>query len=79
MGQAPGSATHSLRGGHAVPLSPGAHITDDVSAMESGVIDIAPGTPAELNDQPVDGLVAVNAGDRLCAGGVEVRFITVEP
>ena len=47
--------------------------------MESGVIDIAPGTPAELNDQPVEGLVAVNAGDRLCAGGVEVRFITVEP
>ena len=42
-------------------------------------IDIAPGAPAELNDQPVEGLVAVNAGDRLCAGGVEVRFITVEP
>ena len=79
MGQAPGSATHSLTSGHAAPLNPGAHITDDVSAIESGVIDIAPGTPAELNDQPVDGLVAVNAGDRLCAGGVEVRFITVEP
>ena len=79
MGQAPGSATHSLTSGHAAPLNPGAHITDDVSAIESGVIDIAPGTPAELNDQPVEGLVAVNAGDRLCAGGVEVRFITVEP
>ena len=77
--QAPGSATHSLTGGHAVPLSPGKHISDGVSATESGVIDIAPGTPAELNDQPVEGLVAVNAGDRLCAGGVEVRFITVEP
>ena len=77
--QAPGSATHSLRGGHAVPLSPGKHISDGVSATESGVIDIAPSTPAELNDQPVEGLVAVNAGDRLCAGGVEVRFITVEP
>ena len=74
-----GSATHSLTGGHAVPLSPGQHIADGVSAMESGVIDIAPGTPAELNDQHVEGLLAVNAGDRLCAGGVEVRFITVEP
>ena len=77
--QTPGSATHSLTGWHAVPLSPGAHITDGVSAMESGVIDIAFGTPAELNNQPVEGRVAVNAGDRLCAGGVEVRFIAVEP
>ena len=77
--QAPGSATHSLTGGHAVPLSPGKHIADGVSAMESGIIDIAPGTSAELNDQPVEGLVAVNAGDTLCAGGFEVRFITVEP
>tara|TARA_B100001057_G_scaffold474128_1_gene539318 strand:- start:798 stop:2054 length:1257 start_codon:yes stop_codon:yes gene_type:complete len=75
----PGSATHSLMDGHAVPLSPGKHIADGVSAMESGVIDIAPGTPAELNDQPVAGRVAVNASDRLCAGGVEVRFITVVP
>ena len=75
----PGSATHSLTGGHAVPLSPGKHIADGVSAMESGIIDIAPGTSAELNDQPVEGLVAVNAGDTLCAGGFEVRFITVEP
>jgi hypothetical protein len=62
-----------------VPLSPGKHIADDVSVVESGVIDIAPGTPAELNDQSVAGRVAVNAGDRLCAGGVEVRFITVDP
>ena len=77
--QAPGSATHSLTGGHAVPLSPGKHIIDGVSAAESGVIDIAPGTPAELNDQSVAGRVAVNAADRLCAGGVEVRFITVDP
>ena len=77
--QAPGSATHSLTGGHAVPLSPGKHIADGVSAMESGIIDIAPDTPAELNDQPAAGRVAVNAGDRLCAGRVEVRFITVEP
>ena len=77
--QAPGSATHSLTGGHAVPLSSGKHIADGVSAAESGGIDIAAGTPAELNDQPVEGRVAVNAGDRLCAGGVEVRFITVEP
>ena len=77
--QAPGSATHSLTGGHAVPLSPGAHITDGVSVTASGVIDIAPSTPAELNDQVVAGRIAVNAGDRLCAGGVEVRFITVEP
>jgi len=75
----PGSGTHSLTGGHAVPLSPGKRITDGVRVSESGVLDIAPGTPAELNDQPVEGLVAVNAGDRLCAGGVEVRFITVEP
>ena len=75
---APGSATYSLTGGHAVPLSPGKHIADGVSAAESGAIDIATGTPAELNDQPVEGRVAVNAGDRLCAGGVEVRFITVE-
>jgi hypothetical protein len=65
--------------GHAVPLSPGKHITDGVSAAESGVIDIAPGTPAELNDQSVAGRVAVNADDRLCTGGVEVRFITVDP
>ena len=78
-GQAPGSATHSLTGGHAVPLSTGKHIGGGVSAAESGVIDIAPGTPAELNDQPVEGRVAVNAGDRLCADGIEVRFITVEP
>jgi hypothetical protein len=78
-GEAPGSATHSLTDGHAVPLSPGKRITDGVSAMESGVIDIAPGTPAELNDQPVAGRVAVNAGDRLCAGGFKVRFITVDP
>ena len=77
--QAPGSATHSLKGGHAVPLSPGKHIADGVSVVESGVIDIAPSTPAELNDQVVAGRVTVNAGDRLCAGGVEVRFITVEP
>ena len=77
--QAPGSATHSLTGGHATPLSPGKRIADGVSAMESGVIDIAPGTPAELNDQPVEGRVAVSAGDRMCTGGVEVRFITVEP
>ena len=78
-GQTPGSATHSLTGGHAVPLNPGKHIADGVSVAESGAIDITPGTPAELNDQPVKGRVAVNAGDRLCAGGVEVRFITVEP
>jgi len=77
--QTPGSATHSLVDGHAVPLSPGKHITDGVSAAESGVIDIAPGTPAELNDQSVAGRVAVNADDRLCTGGVEVRFITVDP
>ena len=77
--QASGSATHSLTGGHAVLLSPGKHIADGVSAAESGAIDIAAGTPAELNDQPVEGRVAVNAGDRLCAVGVEVRFITVEP
>jgi len=75
----PGSATHSLTGGHAVTLSPGKHIADGVSAMEPGVIDIAPGAPAELNDQVVTGRIAVNAGDRLCAGGVEVRFITVDP
>ena len=62
-----------------MPLGPGKHISDGVSATESGVINIASGTPAELNDQPVEGLVAVNAGDRLCAGGVEVRFIIVEP
>ena len=77
--QAPGSATHSLTGGHAVPLSPGKRISDGVSVPETGVIDIAPGTSAELNDQPAEGRVAVNAGDRLCASGVEVRFITVEP
>ena len=77
--QAPGSVTHSLTGGHAVPLNPGMHIADGVSAAESGAIDIAAGTPAKLNDQPVEGRVAVNAGDRLCGGGVEVRFITVEP
>ena len=76
--QTPGSATHSLKSGHAVPLSPGKHIADGVSVAESGVIDIAPGTPAELNDQPVEGRVAVNADDRLCASGVEVRFITVD-
>tara|TARA_B100000614_G_scaffold223264_1_gene211530 strand:- start:271 stop:1527 length:1257 start_codon:yes stop_codon:yes gene_type:complete len=75
--QAPGSATHSLTGGHAVPLSPGKHIADGVTAAESGAIDIAAGISAELNDQVVAGRVAVNAGDRLCAGGVEVRFITV--
>ena len=75
--QAPGSATHSLTGGHAVPLSPGRHIADGVTAAESGAIDIAAGISAELNDQVVAGRVAVNAGDRLCAGGVEVRFITV--
>ena len=77
--QAHGSATHSLTGGHAVPLSPGKHIADGVSAAESGAIDIAAGISAELNDQVVAGRVAVNAGDRLCAGGVEVRFIAVEP
>ncbi len=77
--QAHGSATHSLTGGHAVPLNPGTHIADGVSAAESGAIDIAAGTPAKLNDQPVEGRVAVNAGDRLCGSGVEVRFITVEP
>ncbi len=77
--QAHGSATHSLKGGHAVLLSPGKHIADGVSVAESGVIDIALGTPAELNDQPVVGRVAVNAGDRLCAGEIEVRFITVDP
>jgi hypothetical protein len=77
--QTPGSATHSLMAGHAVPLSPGKHITDGVSAAESGVVDIAPGTPAELNDQSVAGRVAVNAADKLCTGGVEVRFITVDP
>ena len=76
--QARGSATHSLTGGHAVPLSPGKHIADGVSAAESGAIDIAAGISAELNDQVVAGRVAVNAGDRLCAGGVEVSFITVE-
>ncbi|MDP7408640.1 MAG: hypothetical protein QF539_04090, partial [Luminiphilus sp.] len=76
--QAHGSATHSLTGGHAVPLSPGKHIADGVSAAESGAIDIAAGISAELNDQVVAGRVAVNAGDRLCAGGVEVSFITVE-
>lgn len=75
--QAPGSATHSLAGGHAVPLSPGKHIADGVTAAESGAIDIAASISAELNDQVVAGRVAVNAGDRLCAGGVEVRFITV--
>ena len=77
--QAPGSATHSLTGGHAVPLSLGKQITDGVNVAESGSIDIAPGTLAELNDQLVEGRVAVNAGDRLSAGGVAVRFITVEP
>ena len=77
--QAPGSATHSLTGGHAVPLNSGKQITNGVSVAESGVIDIAPGTPAQLNDQPAAGRVAVNAGDRLCAGEVEVRFITVDP
>ena len=76
--QAHGSATHSLTGGHAVPLSPGKHIADGVSAAESGAIDIAAGISAELNDQVVAGRVAANAGDRLCAGGVEVSFITVE-
>ena len=77
--QAPGSATHFLTGGHAVPLNSGKHITNGVSVAESGTIDIAAGISAELNDQVVAGRVAVNAGDRLCAGGVEVRFITVEP
>ena len=77
ISQAPGSATHSLTGGHAVPLSPGKHIADGVSAAEPGAIDIAAGISAKLNDQVIAGRVAVNAGDRLCAGGVEVRFITV--
>ena len=77
--QAPGSATHFLTGGHAVPLNSGKHITNGVSAAQSGTIDIAPGTATELNDQVVAGRVAVNAGDRLCAGGVEVHFISVEP
>ena len=67
------------RGGYArMPLSPGKHIADGVSAAESGAIDIAAGISAELNDQVVAGRVAVNAGDRLCAGGVEVSFITVD-
>ena len=77
--QAPGSATHFLTGGHAAPLNSGKHITNGVSVAESGTIDIAPGTATELNDQVVAGRVAVNAGDRLCAGGVEVHFISVEP
>ena len=77
--QAPGSATHFLTGGHAVPLNSGKHITNGVSVAQSGTIDIAPGTATELNDQVVAGRVAVNAGDRLCAGGVEVHFISVEP
>ena len=62
-----------------MPLSSGKHITNGVSVAESGIIDIAPGTATELNDQVVAGRVAVNAGDRLCAGGVEVHFISVEP
>ena len=48
------------------------------ATMQEGSGDVAAGTAAELNDQPVEGRVAVNAGDRLCADGVEARFITVE-
>ena len=48
--------------------------------MVSGIgeITIPADLAVHLNDQPADGVITVNASDRLNVGGVEVHFIAVE-
>lgn len=75
---APPVATHQLVAGRATPLIIGTRIADGVMVSGNGELTIAANLAVHLNDQPADGVIAVNASDRLNVGGVEVHFIAVE-
>ena len=77
--EAPPLATHQLVAGRATPLIIGTPIADGVMVSGNGEITIAADFAVHLNDQPADGVIAVNASDRLNVGEVEVHFIAVEP
>ena len=71
-------ATHQLVAGRATPLIIGTRIADGVMVSGIGEITIPADLAVHLNDQPADGVITVNASDRLNVGGVEVHFIAVE-
>ena len=76
--EAPPVATHQLAAGRATPLIIGTRIADGVMVSGHGEITIAADLSVHLNDQPADGVITVNASDRLNVGGVEMHFIAVE-
>ena len=72
------AVTHQLVAGHATPLTLGSSVTDGV--VLSGVNELTVTTEAAvtLNGRSVEGVTAINAGDRLTVAGVDVDFIVVE-
>ena len=78
-GQSQQPATHQLVVGHATPLSMGTGIAEGAVVSGPSELSIDPGASVQLNGQPAEGVIALFAGDRLNAAGVEVLFIAVEP
>ena len=72
------AVTHQLVAGHATPLTLGSSVTDGV--VVSGINELTVTTEAAvtLNGRSVEGVTAINAGDRLTVEGVDVDFIVVE-
>ena len=72
------AVTHQLIAGHATPLTLGSSVTDGI--VLSGVNELTVTTEAAvtLNGRSVEGVTAINAGDRLTVAGVDVEFIVVE-
>jgi hypothetical protein len=78
-GQSQQPATHQLVAGRATPLSMGTGIVGGAVVSGPSELSIDPGASVQLNGQPAEGVIALCAGDRLNAAGVEVLFIAVEP
>jgi len=78
-GQSQLPATHQLVAGRATPLSMGTNIVEGAVASGPSELSIDPGASVQLNGQPAEGVIALCAGDRLNAAGIEVLFIAVEP
>jgi hypothetical protein len=78
-GQSQLPATHQLVAGRATPLSMSTSIVEGAVVSGPSELSIDPGASVQLNGQSAEGVIALCAGDRLNAAGIEVLFIAVEP
>ena len=72
------TVSHYVIAGRAAALSPGTAIAPGITVTGPHQVTVASSAEAQLNDQPIDGSVALSVGDQLTAGSIEVLFITVE-